>query len=184
MRTAAIVIVALTASAHAERAPVITVGATMAVTSSAHSTRDDSELVYGARLTLAFEDAPIAVPPPTMWDSSARLVPELIAGFLSNDVRAEGFAGAGVRAEIQLARNAVQPWRYQRRIALYAAARAKIVGKHQDPGAEFVIGEYILLGHHATRFGWEGGLGVVERPERAPDRATQLEGLLTIYLGW
>ncbi len=182
MRTIAITLLALTATAAADRAPVISIGGVIAARSYANQ-QSDPEAVGGGRLTLAFEDAPIAIPAGP-FAHSERLVPELVAGFLSNDTRAEGFVGAGVRAEIQLARNASGPIPFRSRMSIYTAARAKIIGKHQDPGGELVIGEYILLGRGSTRFGWEGGLGLRRVDDGASARSPQLEALLDIYIGW
>ena len=178
-----VLVLAFTAIARADRAPVISIGGVVAARSYANQ-QNDPQLVGGGRITLAFEDAPIAMPPPTYATHDTRLVPELLAGFLADDRRAEGYIGAGLRAELQLARNALAPYPFQMRMALYAAARAKIIGKHQDPATEAVIGEYMLLGRGTMRFGWEGGLGLRRVDDGASARSPQLEALLNIYVGW
>ena len=185
MRAPAIVtaLVALTSAARADRSTVLTLGVNLDARSYANETQQDPNWNGGLRATLAFEDAPLALPPPGLMDVETHLVPELLAGFISNDARAEGFVGAGLRAEIQLARNQSELRRF--RFGFYAAARAKITGEHQDAGGEFVIGDYILLGPSgATRIGWEGGLGVIKRPDLRAEESPELEALITIYAGW
>ena len=170
-------------TAHADRQPVTWIGPSFAGTSYANTTNQDANMNAGARISLTFEDAPIAVPPPGLFDHDARLVPELFAGFYMNDTRARSQLGAGLRAEIQLARNQVDGVAYRMRVAMYAAARLKISGPNADGGAEFMIGEY-LIGNHDRRFGWEGGLGIVKRPELDASQSPELEALVNIFVGF
>ena len=69
------------------------------------------------------------------------------------------------------------------RMAIYFAARAKISGPDAKPGAEFMIGEY-LIGTHDCRFGWEGGLGLIKRPDLDRSQSPELEALVNIFVGW
>lgn len=183
LRAAAIAIVLLAAtSARAERATVLALGAAMDATSDVNKTNREAHLNGGVRAMLTFEEPSLALPPAGLLETATHLVPELFAGFISDDARAEGFLGAGLRAELQLARHGTDG--FHMRSAFYLAARAKIIGKHQAGGAEFVFGEHILLGSGHTRLGFEGGLGIVKRPDKTAEQSPQLEALLTIYVGW
>jgi hypothetical protein len=66
----------------------------------------------------------------------------------------------------------------------YTALRAKIVGDHQDAGGEGVIGTYLSGLRSQWRIGFEGGLGVIKRPELAPAQSPELEAIATLYFGW
>ena len=166
MRTAGIVVAGLLSAsiARADRHTVISIGGTFAATSYSNETQNDPSIDGGARISLSFEDAPLGIPGVGLFDHEARLVPELFAGFYTNDTRARGQIGAGVRAEWQ-------------------PARAKISGPDAKPGAEFMIGEY-LIGPHDCRFGWEGGLGLIKRPDLDGSQSPELEALVNIFVGW
>jgi hypothetical protein len=134
----------------------------------------------GARLTLSFDEAPPPIPLPGVVTFGGRLVPELLAGFLADDVRAEGYVGAGVRAECWMSshrRSAAI------RTAIYLAARAIAIGAHQDGAAELVLGEYLLTGPRSV-FGWEGGAMMRARNDVASSDARELDAVLTIFVGW
>lgn len=176
-----LVVLALATPALADRTTSITVGATLDARGTG-STFDTAgtvpvKMFGGARITLGFEDAPVPIPAPGGVAAGWRLVPELVAGFLGNDVLAEGFVGGGLRGELQLAshRRGVQM-----RTAIYTAARAEVIGKHQDGAAELVLGEYLWLPHGA-RFGWEGG-ALVRPHDREGQR--ELDAVITVYVGW
>ena len=131
-----IVVLALAAPALADRTTSITVGATLDGRGSG-STFDTAgtvpvHMLGGARITLGFEDAPVPIPAPGGVAAGFLVAPSL-AGFLGNDLLVEGFVGAGLRAELQLAshRRGVQM-----RTAIYTVARAEVIGKHQDGAAE------------------------------------------------
>jgi len=170
-------------TARADRQTVTWIGLSMAGIAYVNVMNQDANMNVGARLSLTFEDAPIALPPAGMFDHDARLVPELFAGFYMNDVRARSQLGAGLRAELQLARNQVEGFAYHMRVAMYAAARLKISGPNADGGAEFMLGEY-LIGDRDRRFGWEGGLGIVKRPELDASESPELEALVNIFVGF
>lgn len=187
MRTAGIVLVALglwASTAHADRQTVTWVGLSLAGTSYANTTNQDANMNAGARISLTFEDAPIALPPAGLFDHDARIVPELFAGFYMNDTRARSQIGAGLRAEIQLARNQADGFAFHMRVAMYAAARLKISGPNADGGAEFMLGEYLIGDRANRRFGWEGGLGLVKRPELDAVQSPELEALVNIFVGF
>src|SRR2546430_14415191 len=104
-----LVLVLVSSTAHADRTGVWSLG----VTGDARATGADfsaasqssSSFVYGARVTLGFEDAPLPMPQGDMYVSDGALVPELLAGFLADDTRAEGYIGAGLRARLRFASN-------------------------------------------------------------------------------
>jgi hypothetical protein len=171
-------------TAHADRQTVTWIGLSLAGTSYANTTNQDANMNAGARISLTFEDAPIALPPAGLFDHDARLVPELFAGFYMNDTRARSQLGAGLRAELQLARNQADGFAFHMRVAMYFAARLKISGQNADGGAEFMLGEYLIGDHANRRFGWEGGLGVIKRPELDATQSPELEALVNIFAGF
>jgi hypothetical protein len=177
---------ALASTASADRSTVMSVGLTGDARANGASYSDAggspvSGLLAGARLSLTFEDAPVAIPPPGLIDHDARIVPELFAGFLANDVHAEGYVGAGARLEAQLASNMR---RANLRTGIYVAGRGVIIGKHQDGALELALGEYLEHGAGRTRFGWEAAVMMRPRNDAAADRDHELDALVSIYLGW
>src|SRR5260221_913605 len=181
VRSVAFALLALTATAHADRSTVMSIGGTFDGMSKANETQNDPKINGGARVSLSFEDATLAYPEPGTYDTDTRLVPELFAGFVSNDVRALGYVGAGLRAELQFARNYAVSQPPHMRMVLYLAARAKIIGKHQDAGGELMFGAYVF-GRGTMRVGWEGGLGVIKHPEWNAQESPELEVLLNVYV--
>jgi hypothetical protein len=173
-----LVLVLGTGTARAERIPVISLGGTIdfrftAPSWDAAQKKQTPEVFGGAQLTLAFEDAPL---PLTAWGHVAaegRLVPELIVGELGNTEYAEGYLGAGLRAEIHMAGP-------KARAGFYVAGRGLVIGAHRDSAAEFVIGDYLLL-RNMTRIGVEGGAMV--RPDDR-DGNHELDATMRVYVGW
>jgi hypothetical protein len=169
------------ATAHADRNAVWSTGATfdyraIAPSFAAAGTADGCAL-FGGRVAVGFEDDPVPMPPLEGVVIAPHLVPELLVGFVSDQRHAEGYAGAGLRGEIDFAsnRHAVNL-----RTGIYAAARAIVIGPTQDPAAEFVIGEWLSRGADRRRFGWEGGAMVRPRADGAPNER-ELDALLTVY---
>lgn len=138
----------------------------------------EAKPLAGLRLTLGFEEDPLAIPDDPFVAKDFRVVPELLAGFLSDDVRAEGYVGAGVRAEVQIANG-----HRRDRMAIYTAARGIVIGKDRDGATELVLGGYVFL-PGGERFGWEGGAMARPRPNAAPSEARELDAELTFYVGW
>jgi hypothetical protein len=169
----------LSSTAYADRSSVWSLGATGAVRTHGpdFSTNNSSSFFAGGRLTLAFEDAPMPMPAGDWYTSDTSIVPELLAGFLSNDTRAEGYAGAGARLELRIASNRRGA---NQHTAIYGAARAIVIGKHQDGAAEFAIGSHLSRGTDHNRFGWE--LGAMERPQGRDKH--QLDAMLSLYTSW
>jgi hypothetical protein len=182
--TTAALVIAAPLAARADRGTVLTVGLTGDGRASgetfANAGRTDVRLLAGARLTVSFEDPPLAMPPPGDIAAEVRLAPELLTGFLADDVHAEGYVGAGVRGELWLAshRRSVGM-----RTAVYAAARAIVIGGHRDGAVEAAIGEYLSF-RGGSRFGWEGGALIRPRADAAEPGPRELDALVTIYVGW
>ncbi len=139
-----------------------------------------SNFLGGARLTLGFEDAPLAIPPPGFYTHELRLVPELFTGFLMDDSHAEGYLGAGARIEGQIASNMRM---VNMRTGIYVAGRGLVIGGHQDAAAELALGEWLERGGQRGRFGWEGA--VMMRPRMWDTGQThELDALFSLYVGW
>jgi hypothetical protein len=179
---ALLAIVLLSSTAYADRSGVWSLG----VTGDARATGSDfssaahnpANLILGARLTMAFEDAPMPIPAGDWYTSDTSIVPELLAGFLADDTRAEGYVGAGARLEIRIASNRHNA---NQHTALYGAARAIVIGRHQDSATEFAVGSYLSRGADRRRLGWE--LGVMTRPQDR-DQQHELDAMLSIYTSW
>lgn len=182
MRAAPFAVLLLaTGTARAERVPIITLGGTLdmrfaAPTWQVAETKQTPDVFGGMQVTLAFEDKPLPLTPRGKVAGEGRLVPELIAGFVSSDRYAEGYVGAGVRAEVHVAGPKVNA-------GFYIAGRGLVIGAHHDAAGEFVIGDYIMLPHmtRMTRFGVEGG--AVVRPEDR-DADHELGVVARLYVGW
>jgi len=165
-------------TAHADRVPIITLGGTLDMrfaqpTWDAAQKQQTPDVFGGAQVTLAFEDRPLPLTPYGKVAGEGRLVPELLAGFVSNDKYAEGYIGAGLRAELHMAGP-------KARAGFYIAGRGLVIGAHRDAAAEFVIGDYIM-GPRMVRFGVEGG--AVIRPEDR-DGNHELGVVSRLYVGW
>lgn len=168
----------VTGTAHAERVPIITLGATMDLrfaspTWDGAQRKQTPDPYGGGQLTLSFEDAPLALTRPRTVAGELRLVPELIVGELGNDQYAEGYVGAGLRGEIHMAGP-------KARAGFYLAARGLIIGANRNSAAEFVMGDYVML-RNMTRVGVEGGAMV--RPEDR-DGNHALDVVMRLYVGW
>jgi hypothetical protein len=109
-----------------------------------------------------------------------RLAPELLAGFVADDVHAEAYAGGGLRGELWLASARRS---FAIRTAMYTAARAIVIGGHQDGAAELALGEYLQFAG-GTRFGWEGSAQIRRRNGAAANESRELDALISIYIGW
>jgi hypothetical protein len=169
-----------TSRARADRVTYLTLGVTGDGRATGATFSDagqaDVRWLGGSRLTLGFEDRALPIPADDAIVKDVRLVPELLAGFLSDDHHAEGYLGAGLRGEAHLASRKL-------RTAIYAAARGLVIGGHHDDAVELVLGEYILLGHTAARFGWEGGAIVRTAPDAPASSSHELDAVMTIYVG-
>lgn len=179
---ALLALVLLSSTAYADRTSVWSVGASLVdrktAPDSSGISQSDAHLVTGARLTMSFEDAAMPMPPGDWHTSDFSLAPELLAGFLADDTRAEGYIGAGARLEMRFASNRRGA---NQHTAFYGAGRAIIIGKNQDSAAELVIGGHVSHGADLRRVGWE--LGVMMRPQDV-NKNYELDGLFTLYTAW
>jgi hypothetical protein len=178
MRAIAVLVVLASGSAWADRAPVWTIGGVIDLRFVGHTwdsanKQDTPTVAAGPRVMLTFEDPLLPKPPKGKVSADARLVPELFAGANFDATVGEGYAGAGVRGEIDIA-----SWRA--RLAMYMSARGFVIGLHRDGAGEFAVGEYIHLADH-FRFGWEAA-AVVRPQDREGDR--ELDCDVTMYVGW
>jgi hypothetical protein len=185
VRTLAIVaLLCAAAPASADRSAAISIGllgdarATGDSFSAAGSSHDIS-LLGGMEGIVSFEHAPLAIPAPGEISADLRLSPELLAGFVADDVHAEGMVGAGLRGELALAANR----RAAMRTTMYVAARGVVIGGHHDGAAQIMVGEYLTFAT-GNRFGWEGGAMLRPRSGVSDDRARELDTLVNIYFGW
>lgn len=175
---------ALVVPAFADRSPVVILGAAFGVRGPLDAPVTGPALLGDARLTLAYEDAPIPVPAPGEHDASARLVPELLVGSIVDASRAEGYFGAGVRGELQFANHIASPTSFAIRMGLYLAARAMVVGGSFDPAGEGAFGQYFFVGRGATRIGWEFSVGGRRVGGVPADRERELDARAFGYVGW
>ena len=180
MRGALIALVLTTAAgtARADRIPGLTLGGTLdfrftAPTWDAAEKQQTPDAFGGLQATLSFEDAPLPLTPWGHVSAEGRLVPELIIGELGNNQYAEGYLGAGLRAEIHMAGP-------KARAGFYTAARGLVIGANRDSAAEFVVGDYVLV-KSMTRIGVEGGAMV--RPSDR-DGNHELDATMRVYVGW
>jgi hypothetical protein len=174
----AIGLVVATGSAYADRETGVMLGGLLDVRNTQDAGPPAMPIVMGgARLTLSWDDPFVARPRELGRNAaSARLVPELFAGLMTNDVHAVGELGAGLRGEVQVSTN--QALRI--RVGFYAFARGLVFGEHRDPAGEFGIGEYFPIGDR-LRFGFDGGVAV-----RHDSMATSnlIEVVAHCYIGW
>jgi hypothetical protein len=182
---AAVLAVSLLALPSLARADVVT---TLGISLDARATgptfekAGDSQvnaILGGGRLTMSFESAPLAAPPPGLYVRDARIVPELLAGFVADDTHAEGYVGAGARLELRIA-----SMRHERlwRGGFYLAGRGLLVGGHQDGGIELALGSYLTT-ERGTRIGWESAAIMRPRHDATADQARELDALVTLYVG-
>jgi hypothetical protein len=178
MRAALGLLGLMAGTAHADRVPIVTLRGTLdlrfaAPTWNVAENKQQPDVFGGAQLTLAFEDRPLPLTPYGKVAGEGRLVPELIVGALSGDRYAEGYIGAGVRAELHMAGP-------KARAGFYIAGRGLVIGANRDSAAEFVAGDYIM-GPNMMRFGVEGGAMI--RPEDRNGNH-ELDVTMRLYVGW
>jgi hypothetical protein len=141
------------------------------------------EGTFGPRLTLSWEHAPLAMPDARGYRFEGALVPELVAGAFLDDVRAQGFIGAGLRAELRIAQREMGLLRMSARGAVYVAARGMVVGEERKPFGEFAIGEYLLIGS-ATRIGFEADILMGRADQMYDEPEPNIGVLMQFYVGW
>lgn len=170
-----------TAPARAEdRAPAFHVGALALMEDNGALDIEQTELVVsrGVRLTLGWEEPPLPYPAQRGYRVGGALVPELIAGAMFLDDRAEGLIGAGLRGELRIAQREGGWFRINAKSALYLAARGMVVGADRDVLLEGAFGDYVSFGG-ALRFGFE--VGVTDRQRDGMDDRVGMS--VQLYLG-
>lgn len=136
----------------------------------------------GPRITLGFENPPIAMPTTPGYNVGVAFVPELTAGAMLGAERGDLFVGVGARGELQIMQREKGLLKVSARFAMYLAARAIVVGKDQDTAGELVIGEYFYLGRGRTRLGGEVSVFSREAPVNSNER--QMAVFASAYVGW
>jgi hypothetical protein len=136
----------------------------------------------GPRITLGFENPPIAMPAKPGYSFAGALVPELTAGALFSERRGDLFLGLGARAELQIGQNKQGLLEVSARAAIYAAVRVLVIGKEQDTAADFAIGTYFYV-KGRTRIGGEINVMVREAPIAFPTEE-QMAVFASAYVGF
>lgn len=188
MRFACVLVVLLGSNvARAEdRSAVVSVGGAYGFITNETPMAEEAVLPEGVgavRATLAWERPLPALPELGKSTFSGSLVPELVAGSLLEEDRAEGFLGLGLRAELRAAHNKIGLWAFPYKVGGYLVARALVLGKSQDAAYEFGFGEYFMRPHGSTtRVGFE--LTLISRPAYMETDQTQTAGLFSLFAGW
>jgi hypothetical protein len=136
----------------------------------------------GPRITLGFENEPVAMPPTPGYSFAGAFVPELTAGALMSETRGDLFLGLGGRAELQFGQNKQGLLQVSARAAVYAAVRIVIVGKEQDTAGDFALGTYFYV-KGRTRIGGELNVMVREAPMAFPTEE-QMAVFASAYVGF
>ena len=140
--------------------------------------------VWGPRVTLSFENAPLAYPDTKGYKLGGDIVPELFGGAFVLTDRAEAFLGAGVRFELKIAQYKMGLLEISARGAAYLAMRGMVVGDERRGFAEFGLGEYWIVGK-SMRIGFEGSL-IVGREDQMDEFSSRSNwgGVVELYFGW
>lgn len=170
-----------------ERATTITIGGMAGAFERSHHDYDyiytQTEPLVGPRLSLAWEHAPLEMPAQRGYRFDGSLVPELVGGAFIDDVRAQMFIGAGLRAELRMSQREMGLLRVSARGAVYLAARGLVVGDDRKPYGEIAVGDYLFVGR-TTRIGVEGGV-IFGRPDEMSDGGSRnVGGMVQAYIGW
>ncbi len=182
MRCSVAMVVVLGASsvAHADRSTVLSVGGMFGGAGDFAGGRADP--AWGTRLSLGFGSPLPEMPATRGYNWRGALVPELFAGglVLPESERADGYFGAGIRAELQFAQREMGLLRISARGAGYIATRGLVIGEDRAGIFEFAIGEYFARHRSAARIGYEVDVMV----HHDPTGEWQTVALVTqIYVG-
>jgi len=206
MRIALAVVVFLGASglAHADdRSMFITVGGTAGAMGHSESNSGSYDMypvadgggaytyqepysLVGPRITLSWEHAPLPLPAAPGYRFAGSIVPELLGGSFIEDVRAEGYVGAGVRAELKMAQREQGLLKISARGAMYLAGRGMVVGSDRDAILELGFGEYLGGFSKWTRVGFEFDVITRDRKNDTMEATSGREvgGLFQFYIGF
>ena len=145
---------------------------------------NEPEAITGPRVTLSWEHAPLELPPTPGYRFAGALVPELVAGAFIDDQRAQGFIGAGVRAELKMAQREQGLLKVSARGAAYVAMRGMVVGDERQGFVEFALGDYFCVGR-TGRIGFEGSVLVSAREDQmAYETDRSVGAVMQVYFGW
>ena len=190
MKAAPLLVLLAPALAHAEdRATTITIAGMLGGIEPQERPPDvyvvEPDPLVGPRVTLSWEHPALALPPSRGFRFATALVPELVGGAFIDDVRAQAFLGAGVRAELKMAQREMGLFKMSARGAIYLAGRGMVVGDARKPFGEIAFGEYFLVGHTA-RIGFDFALVVTsEQPMDAYDNDNmRIGGVVQLFVGW
>jgi hypothetical protein len=141
------------------------------------------EPTWGTRLSVGWEKPLPELPAQPGYKLRGGLVPELFVGglVLPEAKRADGFFGAGVRAELQFAQREMGLFRVSARGAGYVAARGLVIGEDRTGLFEFALGEYFARHRTATRIGYEFDVLVNRNRNASGDNTAGM--LMQIYIG-
>ena len=188
VKHAALLILLAPALAHAdERATNITIAGMLGAiegTDTGESKFVEPDPLTGPRVTLSFEHAALALPDTRGYRFDGSLVPEITAGAFVDEERAQGFVGAGVRAELRMSQREMGLFRVSARGAFYLAGRGLVVGDDRKPYGEVALGEYFIFGSD-KRIGFEFSALFTSAPKMSEfDDGMRSGGMAQIYLGW
>lgn len=181
---AAVLLAATTASAE-DRSMVTNVGATFGAVDGMDA--DPAAGLFGPRITLAWEHAPLELPPTPGYNVKGALIPELTGGAFITDESARAFVGVGLRAELKMAQREQGLLKVSARGGFYLAGRALVVGEERQPMFEFAIGEYFTGMHSWTRFGFELAVVSARRfanPDAMEGRDWGVGGVAQFFVGF
>jgi len=189
MRTLlALCVLAAPALAHADRSTIIDVGVTLGAAgnpSSSNSTDGsaDGMTLVGPRATLSWENSLVGVPDQPGYRFAGALVPQIVVGsYIQND-RADGYLGVGLRADLQIGQREQGLLKLSARGALYAVARALVIGDNREPMYEVGFGEYLSRFHTSTRVGFELTVVVLPNASVTGEPDAKLGGFFGLYVG-
>ncbi len=186
MRTL-LVVVLLSSTAFAERTTTVTIGGMFGGAEDLdgvdnYYAQPTMHPTGGPRVTLGFENEPVAMPPSPGYSFAGAFVPEITAGALMSEHRGDLFLGLGARGELQFGQNKQGLLQVSARAAVYGAVRVVIIGKEQDTAGDFAIGTYFYV-KGRTRIGGELNVMVREAPREFPTEE-QMAVFASAYVGW
>jgi hypothetical protein len=174
-----------TSVAHADRVTTVNIGGMFGGVENAHTDESpEMKPAGGPRLTLGWENAPLALPATRGFTADLAFVPEVTAGAIMSDQRGEVMVGVGARAEVRMAQRDGGLLKVSARAAVYLAVRVLVIGDHKDTAFEGVLGEYLYLGKGRVRLGGEMGVIAREQTNAIYVHNREMGVFASAYLGW